>query len=129
VLGRTKKKAPVLAEAFFFYRLSWCRVSFILSPGDSSDAPPGFVCFCPGAYEDAPGPFVPLSVEDELSFMLSAGVFSEAPGDLCAYAATAVLTRQVVTGISTDRDTGRLAVISLHLICVFHMTARSKRHI
>jgi hypothetical protein len=31
--------------------------------------------------------------------MLSAGVFSEAPGDLCAYAATAVLTKTTAVSV------------------------------
>ena len=64
-----------------------------MSPGDISDAPPGVFCSCPGACEDAPGPFVPLMVDD-WSFILSPGEYSEAPGVFCAYAATAVLTKR-----------------------------------
>jgi hypothetical protein len=69
--------------------LSCPRVSFILSPGDSSDAPPGVFCSRPGANWDAPAP---VFISDGVSCILSPGENSEAPGDFWAYAAAGVVT-------------------------------------
>src|SRR5215471_2187042 len=93
-------RAPELAGALCFlcYRPLWPRASFILSPGDSSDAPPGVFCFCPGAYCDAPGPDLLLIVPD-WSCILSPGEYSEAPGDFCAYAATTEPTNRTVASV------------------------------